>query len=77
MWEKIRRLDWAFKALSGLNATAGGLVGGALVAILIALEAQILPFVYFGMTLILLATRRVPAPLIVVTLGIVSYFLSL
>ena len=77
VWEKIRRLDWAFKALSGLNATAGGLVGGALVAILIALEAQILPFVYFGMTLILLATRRVPTPLIVVTLGIVSYFLSL
>jgi chromate transporter len=76
IWEKFRSLPWVPKALAGLNATAGGLIGGASFLILFGLEVLASNFAYFGLTMSLLLSRKVPAPFIVVSLGTAAYLLN-
>lgn len=76
IWEKFRSLPWVPKAFAGLNATAGGLIGGAFFLILFGLEVLASNFAYFGLTMSLLLSRKVPAPFIVVSLGTAAYLLN-
>jgi chromate transporter len=77
IWEKFRNLPWVPKALAGLNATAGGLIGGALVVILLGIDQSIPTYVFFLLTLFALMSRKIPAPILVILLGIISWGLSL
>ena len=60
------------KALAGLNATAGGLIGGALVVILLDIDQSISTYVFFLLTLFALMSRKIPAPILVIFLGVLS-----
>ena len=72
IWEKFRSLSWVVKALAGLNATAGGLIGGALVVILLGIEQSVPTYVFFLLTLFSLMTRKIPGPILVIFLGVLS-----
>jgi len=77
IWEKFRSLPWVPKALAGLNATAGGLIGGALVVILLGIDQSVSTYVFFFLTLFALMSRKIPAPILVILLGIISWGLGL
>ena len=65
------------KALAGLNATAGGLIGGALVVILLGIDQSVPSYLFFILTLFALMSRKIPAPILVILLGIISWGLGL
>ena len=77
IWEKFRSLPWVPKALAGLNATAGGLIGGALVVILLGIDQSVQSYLFFILTLFALMSRKIPAPILVILLGIISWGLGL
>ncbi len=77
MWEKFRNLPWVPKALAGLNATAGGLIGGALVVVLLGIDQSMPTYVFVVLTLLAMMSRKIPAPLLVILLGIISWGLGL
>ena len=76
IWEKFRSLPWVPKALAGLNATAGGLIGGALVVILLSIEQSISTYVFLLLTLFVLMSRKIPAPILVIFLAGLSFGLQ-
>jgi hypothetical protein len=65
------------KTLAGLNATAGGLIGGALVEIILGMDQSVPTYVFFLLTLFALMSRKIPAPILVILLGIISWGLGL
>ena len=65
------------KALAGLNATAGGLICGALVVIILGMDQSMPTYVFFLFTLFALMSRKIPAPILVILLGIISWGLGL
>jgi len=69
-WGKLKSYPWATKAQRGVNAVAGGLVAGVLVQILINMSWARENALAFVLTLGLLMGRRVPAPYIVVVVGV-------
>ena len=69
-WGKLKSYPWATKAQRGVNAVAGGLVAGVLVQILINMNWARENALAFVLTLGLLMGRRVPAPYIVVVVGV-------
>ena len=69
-WGKLKSYPWAAKAQRGVNAVAGGLVAGVLVQILINMNWARENAVAFVLTLGLLMGRKVPAPFIVVVVGV-------
>jgi len=77
IWEKFRSLPWVPKALAGLNATAGGLISGALVVILLDIDQSVPTYLFFILTLFALMSRKIPAPILVILLGIISWGLGL
>ena len=77
IWGKFRSLPWVPKALAGLNATAGGLIGGALVVILLGIDQSIPSYVFFILTLFALMSRKIPAPILVILLGIIYWGMGL
>ena len=77
IWEKFRSLPWVPKALAGLNATAGGLIGGALVVIILGMDQCVQTYVFFLLTLFALMSRKIPAPILVILLGSISWGLGL
>jgi chromate transporter len=70
LWGKLKSYPWAAKAQRGVNAVAGGLVTGVLVQILMNMNWARENAVAFVLTLGLLMVRRVPAPFIVVVVGV-------
>ena len=69
-WGKLKSYPWAAKAQRGVNAVAGGLVAGVLVQILMNMNWARENAVAFVLTLGLLMGRKVPAPFIVVVVGV-------
>ena len=69
-WGKLKSYPWAAKAQRGVNAVAGGLVAGVLVQILMNMSWAWENAVAFVLTLGLLMGRKVPAPFIVVVVGV-------
>ncbi len=77
-WGKLKSYPWAAKAQRGVNAVAGGLVAGVLVQILMNMVWVPELVLAFVLSLGLLLTRKVSAPLIVVVVGLlyaaIQYF---
>ena len=69
-WGKLKSYLWAAKAQRGVNAVAGGLVAGVLLQILLNMNWAWENAVAFVLTLGLLMGRKVPAPFIVVVVGV-------
>ena len=68
-WGKLKSYPWATKAQRGVNAVAGGLVAGVLVQILMNMSWVPELVLAFVLSLGLLLTRKVSAPLIVILVG--------
>ena len=68
-WGKLKSYPWAAKAQRGVNAVAGGLVAGVLVHILMNMSWVPELVLAFVLSLGLLLTRKVSAPLIVILVG--------
>ncbi len=69
-WGKLKTLPWAHRALRGINAIASGLVSGVFIGILIDASWSSLEISCFIISLVLLISRKAPAPFIVVMLGL-------
>lgn len=66
VWEKVRQIRAIKIALTGVNAVAGGMILSAAIILIQANGFAPVTLVATGLTLVLLATRKVPAPLLVV-----------
>jgi len=69
-WGKLKTLPWAHRALRGINAVASGLVSGVFIGILLDASWTPLEMSCFIISLGLLISRKIPAPFIVVVLGL-------
>jgi chromate transporter len=76
-WGKLKTLPWAHRALRGINAIASGLVSGVFIGILIDASWSSLEISCFIISLVLLISRKVPAPFIVVITGFVYVIFSI
>ena len=70
-WSKLKSYPWAAKAQRGINAVAGGLVAGVLIQILLNMSWVREHALAFVLTIGLLMGRKVPAPYIVVVVGLI------
>jgi chromate transporter len=66
VWEDLKRIRAVRISLRGINAVAGGLIAIAAVILMQASGFRVDNLVVTTLTLVLLASRKVPAPLIVV-----------
>jgi len=64
-WEQIRRIRAIKIALKGINAVAGGMIAAAAIILLQTNGFQPTALLVTAATLVVLATRKVPAPLLV------------
>ena len=76
-WGKLKTLPWAHRALRGINAVASGLVSGVFIGILIDISWTPIEIACFIISLVLLISRKVPAPFIVVITGFVYVIFSI
>lgn len=67
----LKSYPWTAKAQRGVNAVAGGLVAGVLVQILMNMSWVLENAVAFVLALVLLMGRKMPAPYIVVVVGLI------
>jgi len=65
VWEQVKAIKAVTISLKGINAVAGGMIAAAAVILLKAGGIQPLTLTVAGVTAVLLALRRIPAPLIV------------
>jgi chromate transporter len=75
-WGKLKTLPWAHRALRGINAVASGLVSGVFTGILIDASWAPIEIACFIISLGLLISRKIPAPFIVVMLGLFYLIVS-
>jgi chromate transporter len=75
-WGKLKTLPWAHRALRGINAVASGLVSGVFTGILIDASWAPIEIACFIISLGLLISRKIPAPVIVVMLGLFYLIVS-
>ena len=76
-WGKLKTLPWAHRALRGINAVASGLVSGVFIGILIDISWTPIEIACFIISLVLLISRKVPAPFIVFITGFVYVICSI
>lgn len=65
IWEELKNIKAVKVSLKGINAVAGGLIAAAAILLLQKSGIQTDNLVVAGITVMLLATRKIPAPLIV------------
>ena len=75
-WGKLKTLPWAHRALRGINAIASGLVSGVFIGILLDASWTPIEIACFIISLVLLISRKIPAPFIVVILGLFYLLVS-
>jgi chromate transporter len=75
-WGKLKTLPWAHRSLRGINAVASGLVSGVFTGILIDASWAPIEIACFIISLGLLISRKIPAPFIVVMLGLFYLIVS-
>ena len=73
IWANLKRLPRAHLALKGINAIAAGLVGGVFIKILFSVNWLGLDLVLLIVSLGLLISRKLPAPIIVLIIGLVYW----
>lgn len=66
VWDEIRKIRAIRIALRGINAVAGGMIAVAGVILLQATGFELQYLLMTGVTLLILATRKIPAPVVVV-----------
>ena len=71
IWANLKQLPRAHLALKGMNAIAGGLVGGVFIKILFSVNWLGLDLVLLLVSLGLLISRKLPAPIIVLIVGLI------
>jgi chromate transporter len=76
-WGKLKTLPWAHRALRGINTVASGLVSGVLIGILFDISWTPIEIACFVISLVLLISRKVPAPFIVVITGFIYVIFSI
>ncbi|MDG0963974.1 MAG: chromate efflux transporter [Opitutales bacterium] len=72
-WGKLKTLPWAHRGLRGINAVASGLVSGVFIGILFSVNWLGLDVVVLLVSLGLLISRKLPAPLIVLIVGLIYW----
>ena len=75
-WGKLKTLPWAYRTLRGINAVASGLVSGVFIGILLDASWTPIEIACFVISLVLLISRKRPAPFIVVILGLFYLIVS-
>ena len=65
VWENVKKIRAIKISLAGINAVAGGMIAAAAVTLFQTNPATIGSWIATGATLVLLATKKLPAPLIV------------
>ena len=75
-WGKLKTLPWAYRTLRGINAVASGLVSGVFIGILLDASWTPIEIACFIISLVLLISRKIPAPFIVVILGLFYLIVS-
>ena len=70
-WGKLKTLPCAHRGLRGINAVASGLVSGVFIGILLNISWTPMEVACFIISLGLLISRKIPAPFIVVIVGLV------
>ncbi len=73
IWANLKQLTRAHLALKGMNAIAGGLVGGVFIKILFSMNWLGLDLVVLLVSLGLLISRKLPAPIIVLIVGLIYW----
>ena len=73
IWANLKRLPRVLLALKGMNAIAGGLVGGVFIKILFSMNWLGLDLVVLLVSLGLLISRKLPAPIIVLIVGLIYW----
>jgi len=73
IWANLKQLTRAHLALKGMNAIAGGLVGGVFIKILFSINWLGLDLVVLLVSLGLLISRKLPAPIIVLIVGLIYW----
>lgn len=71
IWANLKRLPQVHLALKGMNAVAGGLVGGIFIKILFSVNWSGLDVLVLLVSLGLLISRKLPAPLMVLIVGLI------
>ena len=72
-WGKLKTLPWAHRASEGINAIASGLVSGVFIKILFSMNWLGLDLVVLLVSLGLLISRKLPAPIIVLIVGLIYW----
>ena len=65
VWEELKRIKAVKVSLKGINAVAGGLITTAAILLLQKIGITAEHIVVVGLTVVVLATKKIPAPLIV------------
>jgi chromate transporter len=65
VWEELKRIKAVKVSLKGINAVAGGLITTAAILLLQKIGITAEHIVVVGLTIVVLATKKIPAPLIV------------
>lgn len=65
IWEELKRIKAVKVSLKGINAVAGGLITTAAILLLQKIGITAEHIVVVGLTIVVLATKKIPAPLIV------------
>ena len=66
VWEKIKKIRAIKISLKGVNAVAGGMISAAAVILMIANGFQIPVLLMTGISVLILASKKIPAPFLVV-----------
>ncbi len=75
-WAKLKSLKWTHRGLTGINGVASGLVSGVFIGILLDANWTQIEICCFVISIVLLIWRKIPAPFIVVMLGLFYLIVS-
>jgi chromate transporter len=75
IWERLKSIKGIKVSLSGVTAVAGGLIAVAAIRLMQSTEFTLDNIIVLGVTILLLLTKKVPAPLIVFSAIVLGFIL--
>jgi chromate transporter len=76
IWEQVKTVKGIKVSLSGITAVAGGLIAVAAIILMQSAGFDILNLVVLAGTVILLLTKKIPAPLIVLSVLLLGFLIT-
>lgn len=73
IWEDLKKIKGIKVSLSGITAVAGGLIFTSAIILMRSSGFEFENFVVMGLTVLLLITKKIPAPLIVMGVLILGF----